>query len=107
MFQFTLPWGSDGKRVIRFKNDTVSIHALCERIYLLKRLFMRLHEVGGIFQLFAAYEQHLIEQHERNIGDAFFVLGIFELLHDRMIAFISRLNPHSNRAMLDCRIPIF
>ena len=58
------------------------------------------HEVGGIFQLFAADEQCLIEQHKRNIGDAFFVLGVFELLHDRMIVFISRLNPHSNRAML-------
>ena len=65
------------------------------------------YEVGGIFQLFAADEQRLIEQHKRNIGNAFFVLGVFELLHDRMIAFISRLNPHSNRAMLDCRVPIF
>jgi len=100
MFQFTLREGATKALVAIAHPADVSIHALCERIYLLKRLFMRLHEVGGIFQLFAADEQHLIEQHERNIGDAFFVLGVFELLHDRMIVFISRLNPHSNRAML-------
>ena len=47
--QTALRYMDENGEFIRFKNDTVSIHALCERIYLLKRLFMRLTKSAGSF----------------------------------------------------------